>query len=335
MITNGFTIEREDGTFRKHSITDFNLAIGNNNYIGDPVQEIFKVDIAGGGILDLSEAITGMPVFKNREINIECGSKRVREEWDAEISNLRNMYEGQVCKITFDNDTDWYWTGRVHITDFDRKRELGTFNVQMDANAYKYNTSNDWEEITSTSVNVATWDFPIADYFTELYFKPISFHQVSEEGYEELFSYKFGDYDIAIELYNDSSLTQRYGTYESEENRFYTNKLELTIQEKWYSDIGEEWRWKTLQTQEIRARGDYYHADSGFPEQLYDVNTMNENQRLIIKATGDNLAYLGDLTVGSKFLPNNVEEYGYGKYIGSVSIIFNGKFYCKKLERSL
>lgn len=325
----------ESESYLKHSIDDLNLAIGNNNYIGDPVQEIFTVDITGGGILDLSEAITGMPVFKNRPISIECGSKRPRNEWDSVISELRNMYEGRVCKISFDNDPSWYWQGRVHITDFDRKRELGTFNIEMDANAYKRQVADEWEAITSTTENIGTWTFPLdEDYFTGLSFRPSGFHKLAEEGYSESFSYKFGSYFVRVDLFNDSALTQHYGTYYSEPDEYYANKLTTTLQEKYFDEINEEWLWRTLQTQTIDARGEHY-TTLPYEESIYDIDTTNDQQRLKIEVEGNNLSRLGTLTVGGRFRPTDTETYGYDKYIGSYEIIFNSEFECKKEKRSL
>ena len=122
----------------KNSLADFGLAVGNNNYIGEPTLEEFYVDVPGGPVLDLSDALTSRPVFKQREINIEVGAMRDKDSWDSAMSDFRNMYDGQICKITFDNDTEWYWQGRVRILDFDRVKSLGTFTIFMMADAYKY-----------------------------------------------------------------------------------------------------------------------------------------------------------------------------------------------------
>lgn len=133
-----------------HSLNDWGLVIGNNNYIGTPVQETNYVTVPGASIeLDLSESLTGGPVFKSRPINVLLGGMRSRMDWDSVISSFRNHIEGQVVQLIFDNDLGFYWRGRVEIVNFDRVRELGKFNLKLPiADPYKYDifTSNDpWE----------------------------------------------------------------------------------------------------------------------------------------------------------------------------------------------
>lgn len=71
-ITNGATIEIVATGERFHTLNDWGLAIGNNDYIGDVEQENYYVDVPGAdGFLDFSEAITGRRIFKNRPISIE------------------------------------------------------------------------------------------------------------------------------------------------------------------------------------------------------------------------------------------------------------------------
>lgn len=136
----------------KNSLADFGLAVGNNNYIGEPTLEEFYVDVPGGPVLDLSDALTGRPVFKQRQINIEVGGMRDKDNWDSEMSMFRNLYDGQICQISFDNDADWYWQGRVRILDFDRVKSLGTFTISMTADAYKQKVTPTVDTYTVTGV---------------------------------------------------------------------------------------------------------------------------------------------------------------------------------------
>ena len=52
-ITNGATIEIVATGERFHTLNDWGLAIGNNDYIGDVEQENYYVDVPGAdGFLD-------------------------------------------------------------------------------------------------------------------------------------------------------------------------------------------------------------------------------------------------------------------------------------------
>lgn len=137
-LTNGVTIKIGSNSY--HSMRDFGLAIGNNNYIEAPEYETNYVSIPGrNGVLDLSEAIAGRVIYKTRKISIEFGGMGDEMSWDGVISNLRNLFHGKVVQLIFDNDPTYYWTGRAEINDYDRFRNLGTFKFEIpEADPFKY-----------------------------------------------------------------------------------------------------------------------------------------------------------------------------------------------------
>lgn len=138
-------VEETDKTF--HTLDDWQLALGNNNYIGEPKMETTYIQIPGrNGLIDASEAITGRRVFKKRPLAFELGGKNPRLNWDGIISKMRNEIHGRVCRITLDNDRAYYWRGRVFLEDFDRFRELGTFTLSVpNAEPYKYSLTTSAE----------------------------------------------------------------------------------------------------------------------------------------------------------------------------------------------
>lgn len=149
-IGYGVKIIIEDTGQEFHSLNDWGLVIGNNNYIGTPVQETNYVTVPGAfRNLDLSEVITGKPVFKSREINVLLGGLKNRLMWDNIVSEFRNYIEGRIVHLIFDNDLSFYWRGRVEIVNFDRVRELGSFNLRLPiADPYKYDvfsSEDPWE----------------------------------------------------------------------------------------------------------------------------------------------------------------------------------------------
>lgn len=147
-ITNAATITVIATGEQYHTLRDWGLAIGNNNYIGSPEVEKNYIEVPGmDGMLDMTEAVTGRPIFKSREIKINFGGIRERQSWDSVISDIRNKIHGQKIKITFDNTPDYYWLGRAEVIDFDRSRELGTFTLSIPyADPYKYDINSSAEE---------------------------------------------------------------------------------------------------------------------------------------------------------------------------------------------
>ena len=156
--TNGIKITVVSTGESYHSIDTWGLAIGNNDCIGAPEQDTNYVHVPGrSGFLDMSEVVSGRPVFTHREITIAFGGIRERTHWDSVISDFRNWIEGRIVQITFDNDKAYYYEGRAHISDFDRTRELGTFRLSIPmAQPYKYETQgvNDpwlWDTFSFTT----------------------------------------------------------------------------------------------------------------------------------------------------------------------------------------
>lgn len=147
VLTYGISIYVEDSGKTYHTLNDWGLALGNNNYIGDPEMETTYIQVPGrDGLIDASEAISGRRVYTKRQLAFELGGIRERLTWDGVISSMRNNVNGRVCRLTIDNDESYFWRGRVYISDFDRFRELGRFTLSVpNADPYKYDTTSSTE----------------------------------------------------------------------------------------------------------------------------------------------------------------------------------------------
>lgn len=143
-LTYGVAIYVEDSGHTYHTLDDWDMALGNNNYIGDPEMETTYIQVPGrSGLIDATEVISGRRIFKKRELSFELGGVRERLNWDSVISTFRNNIEGRVCRLTLDNDKSHYWRGRVFVRGFDRFRELGTFTLSVPtADPYKYSKTS-------------------------------------------------------------------------------------------------------------------------------------------------------------------------------------------------
>lgn len=146
-LTYGISIYVEDSGKTFHTLDDWDLALGNNNYIGDPEMETTYIQVPGRtGLIDASEVISGRRIYKKRSLEFELGGIRDRLDWDGVISAFRNNIDGRVCRLTLDNDKSYYWRGRAYIRGFDRFRDLGTFSLAVPtADPYKYNKTSSAE----------------------------------------------------------------------------------------------------------------------------------------------------------------------------------------------
>lgn len=139
-LTYGIKIYVEDSGQTYHTLDDWGLALGNNNYIGEPEMETTYIKVPGRtGLIDASEVISGRRVYTKRSLAFELGGKREAKTWDAAMSIARNRVNGRICRLTLDNDPMYFWRGRVYFEDFDRFRDIGTFTLAVPtADPYKY-----------------------------------------------------------------------------------------------------------------------------------------------------------------------------------------------------
>lgn len=146
-LTYGVSIYVEDSAKTYHTLNDWGCALGNNNYIGDPEMETTYITVPGrNGLIDASEVVSGRRIYKKRKLSFELSAVRSRLSWDGVISALRNNVNGRICRLTLDNDSNYFWRGRVYINDFDRFRELGTFKLDVPvADPYKYDAQSSAE----------------------------------------------------------------------------------------------------------------------------------------------------------------------------------------------
>ena len=144
VLTYGIKIYVEDSGKTYHTLNDWGFALGNNNYIGDPEMETTYIQVPGrDGLIDASEAISGRRIYKKRSLSFSLGGVKPRLTWDDAISTMRNEVNGRICRLTLDNDEGHFWRGRVFIQNFDRFRDLGTFELNVPtADPYKYDVSS-------------------------------------------------------------------------------------------------------------------------------------------------------------------------------------------------
>lgn len=150
-LFNGVTITDEASNASYHTYTDWGLYITNTNCIGSPEQYTKYVEVPGrNGLVDLSEAVAGRQVYTKREIKIQLAGAKNKTSWSSTLSDIRNKINGKICRFVFDDDTTYFWRGRVEIKDFSSALKLGKFTISVPtADPYKY-------AVTATTIGPTT-----------------------------------------------------------------------------------------------------------------------------------------------------------------------------------
>ena len=131
----------------KHTYVDWNLILTSTN-IGFPNPKIETIDIPGmDGKLDFSEALTDDISYENRTISLEFEMIDSFENWKNKISEISNYLHGRKFKIIFDEDSSFYYYGRLTVNNFKSNKSTGTIVIECDVEPYKYDlyaSDEDW-----------------------------------------------------------------------------------------------------------------------------------------------------------------------------------------------
>lgn len=121
----------------KHSERDFGLILITRN-ISAPEVRTNLIEVPGrDGSLDLTERLTGAPVFGDRTITMEFFTFEKFENWPSFVSNIENFLHGKKLEISFDDDAFFYYIGRCDVKSFEYDRGAGRLTITALAEPYK------------------------------------------------------------------------------------------------------------------------------------------------------------------------------------------------------
>jgi phage-related protein len=119
-----------------HSYDDFNLILSSKT-IGSPSPKTETIDIPGGdGVLDLTDFF-GEVKYNNRELSFEFSTIVPQSEFMALFSMVQNALHGQKMQIILDEDSEWYYTGRISVSEWKAEKSVGKITIDCDCEPYK------------------------------------------------------------------------------------------------------------------------------------------------------------------------------------------------------
>ena len=154
----------------KHTYYDYGLYVANAGAVSPPEPKTQYIEVPGrDGDIDLTEALAGRTIYKNRTITLQLGGKKPPLAWDSFMSDFINEVHGKRVKIEFDRDPDWYYIGRATVdADFERGSDIGRFTVTVNAEPYKYSKVDCLPELTvdgSASQRAVGSEMPVVPEF--------------------------------------------------------------------------------------------------------------------------------------------------------------------------
>lgn len=104
---------------------------------------------ARNGDLDVTEW-AGDIFYENLSFPLEFYVIDAMKTWDEKIRTITNYLHGQKMKVTFSDDPDYYYLGRITVNEFSSDRSLGILTIECNFEPYKYK-----QEVTEIEYSVS------------------------------------------------------------------------------------------------------------------------------------------------------------------------------------
>ena len=159
------------GANQKHTFNDWGLIPAKRPVVPYPEvkEQRVEVEAIDGDGIDLTEALTGYPLFKDREFEVQFYRQR-KDNWSGGISNISNWIHGKKIKMILDDDPMFYYTGRCTVKEAISDQYWSTITFYCKLDPYKTcvyssdDTANemiwdilDFEEIYQSGSPIYEW----------------------------------------------------------------------------------------------------------------------------------------------------------------------------------
>ena len=132
----------------KNTWDDWHLVPQTRPVLLPPDVKTNYVDIPGAdGHLDLTEALVGEPLYKNRTGSIDFYVMNGYQSWEQIYSIIMNYLHGQKMKVFLEDDPGFYYEGRFSVNTWKSEKHRSEIVIDYDVGPYKidfYSTADRW-----------------------------------------------------------------------------------------------------------------------------------------------------------------------------------------------
>ena len=129
--------KRQGGTAVLH--TDFGMILTDLSLEMPEVKTKYQTLPLENGSIDLSEVVTGRPVYGLRTLKLTFKRRGASaSEWLSVCSQIASAVHGKRLPITLPDDPDHYYLGRIACAPGAKEYGAGTFEVTAVCDPYKY-----------------------------------------------------------------------------------------------------------------------------------------------------------------------------------------------------
>ena len=106
------------------------------------------IEVEGSdAIIDLTESLTGYVCYKMRSCEITFTIAGRRSAWSGLYSTIQNFIQGQHLQVVSDEEPEWCWVGRFHVSNWDTVQKIGEITISGNVEPYKISlqgTNSNW-----------------------------------------------------------------------------------------------------------------------------------------------------------------------------------------------
>lgn len=119
-------------------------------HVSPPSVKNKTIEIPGGnGIIDLTDSLTGYPLFNNREGSFEFYVENGYEKWFTLYNNLLDYFHGSIHIFNLEDEPDYYYKGRITIENWDTGDFMSTVTMNYSVDPFKYFYKNAVEQFSN------------------------------------------------------------------------------------------------------------------------------------------------------------------------------------------
>lgn len=128
-------------TFGEYKSYDDLHLILKSKTIGSPSIKTHTVEVEGSdGVLDYTEYF-GEAKYNNLTLSFEFSTIVVQSQFLTLFSAIKDALHGQKVHIVLDDDPNFYYIGRISVSDFSNDKSIGNISITCDCDPYKYKSA--------------------------------------------------------------------------------------------------------------------------------------------------------------------------------------------------
>lgn len=123
----------------KNTWDDWRLVPASRPVFNPPAQKVKTLEIPGGdGVIDLSQSLTGYPVYQNRTGSIEFIVMNDFKPWHMAYSDIMDYLHGQKLRAVLEDDPEYFYEGRFTVNVWKSEKDWSRITIDYDVGPYKW-----------------------------------------------------------------------------------------------------------------------------------------------------------------------------------------------------